>query len=218
MNNSSSILSKSVLLGLVLVLGLSACAKKEDKVLITTDYGDITILLYDSTPKHKENFIKLVKEGFYDSLLFHRVIDKFMIQGGDPDSRNAASGTRLGMGGPGYEIDAEIGAPHLYGAVSAARTANPAKRSSGSQFFIVTGVTQSDQELALYEQRKNIKYNDEQKRIYKEKGGYPSLDMEYTVFGEVISGMDVVEKIASLPKDAADRPVEDVRMKIKLIK
>ena len=205
------------LLTLLIVLGLSACAKEEDKVLITTDYGDITILLYDSTPKHKENFVKLVKEGFYDSLLFHRVIDKFMIQGGDPDSKNATSDARLGMGGPGYEIDAEIGSPHLYGAVSAARTANEAKRSSGSQFFIVTGTLQTDQELNIYEQSKQIKYNDEQRRIYKEKGGYPALDMQYTVFGEVISGMDVVEKIAQVPKDAFDRPVEDVRMKIKML-
>lgn len=217
MYSSRLIFPGKILFVFAIALVLAACEKKEAKAVITTDYGDITILLYDSTPKHKENFIKLVKDGFYDSLLFHRVIDKFMIQGGDPDSKNAPEGTRLGMGGPGYEVDAEIGSPHLYGAVSAARTANEAKRSSGSQFFIVTGALQTDQELNLYEQRKNIKYNDEQRRIYKEKGGYPGLDMEYTVFGEVISGMDVVEKIAQLPKDAFDRPVGDVRMKIKML-
>ena len=191
--------------------------KDSSKAVISTEYGDITILLYDSTPKHKENFIKLVKSGFYDDLLFHRVIAQFMIQGGDPDSKNAAEGARLGMGGPGYEIDAEIGAPHLYGAISAARTPNAAKRSSGSQFFIVTGTTQDDNELNSYEQRKKIKYNEEQRKIYKEKGGYPALDMEYTVFGEVLSGMNVVEKISKVEKDANDRPVKDVKMKIKMI-
>src|SRR5687767_7500505 len=123
---------------------LSACEEKENKAVISTEYGDITILLYDSTPKHRDNFIKLVNDGFYDGLLFHRVIDQFMIQGGDPDSKTAAPGVRLGVGGPGYELDAEIGSPHLYGAVSAARTPNEAKRSSGSQFFIVTGLIQSD--------------------------------------------------------------------------
>ena len=199
------------------ISALSSCQKKEHKALISTEYGDITILLYDSTPKHRDNFIRLVEEGFYDSLLFHRVIDQFMIQGGDPESKYAAPDIRLGMGGPGYEIDPEIGAPHLYGAVSAARTANPAKRSSGSQFFIVTGTVQTENELKLYEQRKRIKYNEEQRKIYQEKGGYPSLDMEYTVFGEVVSGMDVVEKIVKLEKDANDRPLQEVRMKIKML-
>lgn len=201
----------------LLCFSLSACKKESNKAVISTEYGDITILLYDSTPKHKENFIKLVNSGFYDDLLFHRVIAQFMIQGGDPTSKNAAPGTQLGMGGPGYEIDAEIGAPHLYGTLSAARTPNAAKRSSGSQFFIVTGTTQDDNELNSYEQRKKIKYNDEQRKIYKEKGGYPALDMEYTVFGEVVSGMDVVEKISKVEKDASDRPIKDVKMKIKMI-
>ena len=208
---------KSLVIGCVLPLVFSACKKPENKAVITTEYGDITILLYDSTPKHRDNFIKLVKEGFYDDLLFHRVISEFMIQGGDPDSKNSPSGERLGVGGPGYEIDAEIGAPHLYGALSAARTPNAARRSSGSQFFIVTGTLQDDNELNIYEQRKKIKYNAEQRKIYKEKGGYPALDMEYTVFGEVLSGMDVVEKISKLEKDANDRPLKDVKMKIKMI-
>ena len=200
-----------------LMLALLGCKEKEYKALISTEYGDITIMLYNTTPKHRDNFVKLVKEGFYDDLLFHRVIDKFMIQGGDPDSKNAPAGERLGMGGPGYEIDAEIGSPHLYGALSAARTVNEAKRSSGSQFFIVTGVPQTDAELKIYEQRKRIRYNEEQRKIYNNKGGYPALDMEYTVFGEVLSGMDVVEKIAALEKDVNDRPIRDVKMKIKMI-
>ena len=201
----------------LIALLMSSCEKTEKKALISTEYGDITILLYDSTPKHRDNFIKLVKEGYYDGLTFHRVIDQFMIQGGDPDSKNAQPGARLGMGGPGYEIDAEIGSPHLYGALAAARTPNEAKRSSGSQFYIITGKTQTEAELKVYEQRKNIKYNDEQRRIYMEKGGYPGLDMEYTVFGEVISGMDVVEKISKLERDPSDRPLKDVKMTIKMI-
>lgn len=196
---------------------LSACAEKEHKALISTEYGDITVLLYNSTPKHRDNFIKLVKDGFYDELLFHRVIDQFMIQGGDPDSKTAAPEVRLGTGGPGYEIEPEIGSPHLYGALAAARTPNPEKRSSGSQFFIITGRKQNDNELDVYEKRMRRKYNEEQRRIYKEQGGYPGLDMEYTVFGEVISGMDAVEKISKLEKDANDRPVKDVRMTIKMI-
>ncbi|HUR31493.1 MAG TPA: peptidylprolyl isomerase [Saprospiraceae bacterium] len=217
MNRLKSLLSRASLMACLMTLLMSACQKKENKALISTEYGDITIVLFDSTPKHRDNFIKLVKEGYYDDLLFHRVIDEFMIQGGDPDSKNSQPGARLGIGGPGYEIDAEIGSPHLYGALAAARTPNEAKRSSGSQFFIVTGKTQSDAELKVYEQRKNIKYNDEQRRIYEGKGGYPALDMEYTVFGEVVSGMDVVEKIAKLEKDANDRPLKDVKMKIKMI-
>ena len=205
------------ILFLFLVFGLASCKEKEHKALISTEYGDITIRLFNSTPKHRDNFVKLVKEGYYDDLLFHRVMDQFMIQGGDPDSKNAPAGTRLGIGGPGYEIDAEVGAPHLYGAVSAARTVNEAKRSSGSQFFIVTGRPQNDAELKIYEDRKKIKYDEIQRNIYKTKGGYPSLDLEYSVFGEVISGMDVVEKIAKLETDANDRPVKDVKMKIKML-
>ena len=206
-----------LVLFILLAISFSACQEKENKALISTEFGDITILLYDSTPKHRDNFIKLVEQGFYDDLLFHRVIDKFMIQGGDPDSKNSPAGTRLGTGGPGYEIDPEIGAPHLYGAIAAARTPNAAKRSSGSQFFIVTGTTQDENEMNYYQTSKKIKYNDEQLRIYRELGGYPALDMEYTVFGEVISGMDVVEKISKVEKDATDRPLKDVKMKIKMI-
>lgn len=210
-------LNSCIVLVIILAISFSACKEKEHKALISTEYGDITVLLYNTTPKHRDNFIKLVKEGFYDDLLFHRVIDKFMIQGGDPESKNSPAGTRLGVAGPGYEIDAEIGAPHLYGTVAAARTVNQAKRSSGSQFFIVTGNLQNENELEFYQTSKKIKYNEDQLRIYKEKGGYPGLDMEYTVFGEVLSGMDVVEKISKLEKDAVDRPLKDVKMKIKMI-
>ncbi len=201
----------------ILSIGLTSCKEKMHKALISTEYGEITILLYNSTPKHRDNFIKLVKDGFYDDLLFHRVINQFMIQGGDPDSKTAAPGVPLGAGGPGYEIDAEIGAPHLRGALAAARTPNPEKKSSGSQFYIVTGKKQNDPELKYYEKQRGITYNEVQRKIYMEEGGYPSLDMEYTVFGEVLSGMEVVEKISQLEKDQGDRPVKDVRMKIKMI-
>ena len=202
-----------------LILVNTGCKQpeKEYQAVISTDYGDITILLYNSTPKHRDNFIKLVQNGFYDDLLFHRVIENFMIQGGDPASKAAPAEVQLGGGGPGYEIDAEIGAPHLRGALAAARKPSAEKRSSGSQFYIVTGTTVTERDLEQMEMAKKIKYNDVQRKLYLEQGGYPNLDMEYTVFGEVISGMDVADKISKLEKDARDRPVKDVRMKIKLI-
>ena len=191
--------------------------EKEYQAVISTDYGDITILLYNSTPKHRDNFIKLVQNGFYDDLLFHRVIENFMIQGGDPASKTAPAEVQLGGGGPGYEIDPEIGAPHLRGALAAARKPSAEKRSSGSQFYIVTGTTVTERDLEQIEMAKKIKYNDVQRKLYLEQGCYPNLDMEYTVFGEVVSGMDVADKISKLEKDSRDRPVKDVRMKIKLI-
>lgn len=178
------------------------------------------VLLYNSTPKHRDNVIKLVKEGFYDGLLFHRVIQNFMIQGGDPDSRNASPQQMLGQGGPGYTIDAEIGAHHFKGALSAARLPdqiNPDKQSSGSQFFIVQGYKVQDQELDRWEQEKGIKYTPEQRKLYREVGGYPFLDNDYTVFGEVVDGLDVIDKIAAVPVGAADRPIKDLKMKISLL-
>ena len=210
---------RSLFLLLILGLGLSflGCKAKEHHALISTEYGDIEIMLYNSTPLHRDNFIKLVKSGFYDSLLFHRVIDQFMIQCGDPTSKNSPAGALLGSGGPGYEIPAEIGAPHLRGALAAARLASKDKQSSGSQFYIVTGVKQNESELNYYEEQKKIKYNEAQRQIYMNVGGYPSLDMEYTVFGEVVSGMEVVDKISKEPKDQHDRPLKDIRMKIKMI-
>ncbi|HEY3386513.1 MAG TPA: peptidylprolyl isomerase [Saprospiraceae bacterium] len=212
---------KSVLFGLGIVLLLSSGCnqkEKEHQAVISTEFGDITILLYNSTPKHRDNFIKLVNEGYYTDLLFHRIIRNFMIQGGDPQSKGAEPGRVLGGGGPGYTIDAEIGAPHIRGAVAAARTPNAAKASSGSQFYIVTGKEISPQELLQTELSKKIKYNDTQKKLYLEQGGYPSLDMEYTVFGEVVSGMDVVDKISMSEANERDRPLKDVKMSIKMIK
>ena len=180
----------------------------------------MTVLLYNSTPQHRDNFIKLVKDGFYDDLLFHRVIKNFMIQGGDPDSRDAAAGQMLGQGGPGYTTPAEIGQMHYKGALSAARLAdqvNPQKESSGSQFFIVQGTEVQEAQLDQWEQQRGIKYTPEQRKIYREIGGYPYLDGEYTVFGEVIEGLDVIDKIANVAVGQADRPIEDIKMKITVL-
>jgi peptidyl-prolyl cis-trans isomerase B (cyclophilin B) len=203
----------------IILLASPGCDQKEKEhhAVISTEFGDITIMLYNSTPKHRGNFIKLVNEGFYNDLLFHRVIQDFMIQGGDPESRNATPDQMLGGGGPGYTIPAEIGAPHIRGAIAAARTANPKKESSGCQFYIVTGKKLTQEDITQAEMAKKIKYNDVQKQLYLEQGGYPYLDMEYTVFAEVLSGMDVVDKISRVEKNDRDRPLKDVKMTIKMI-
>ena len=192
-------------------------------VEIQTEYGNMLVQLYDATPQHQDNFLKLAREGFYDSLLFHRVINNFMIQGGDPDSKNAEAGKPLGSGGPGYTIPAEFADSliHLKGALSAARTGdavNPQKRSSGSQFYIVHGQPQTEQALAMIEARKGIRYTSEQKEAYLEQGGTPFLDQDYTVFGRVIEGLDVIDKLAVVPTDGRDRPKEDLRMKVRIIR
>ena len=210
-----------LLLGLSFFVLLTACQQKEKHqyIEIITDYGTMKVKLFNTTPKHRDNMVKLVKKGFYDDLLFHRVINGFMIQGGDPESRNAPLTKPLGGGGPGYRIPAEISAPHIKGALAAARTggpANPDKESSGSQFYIVQGKPQTDQQLDAFERQKHIKYSPEQRRLYKELGGAPFLDMEYTVFGEVVEGMEVIDKIAAVEKNG-ERPVNDVKMKIRLL-
>jgi len=210
-------LSMAALL-IILLAGCQTTKKEKDlEAVISTEYGDITIRLFNSTPKHRDNFAKLAREGFYDGTLFHRVIQHFVIQGGDPDSKNAPPGVALGTGGTGYMIDAEIGAPHFRGAVAAARTDNPGKQSSGCQFYIVTGVRQTEQDLIQYEQVKRIHYNDAQRERYIKEGGVPRLDMDYTVFGEVISGMDVVEKISNTNTGEYDRPLADIKMTVKMI-
>jgi cyclophilin family peptidyl-prolyl cis-trans isomerase len=201
------------------VLLFAACQPKKEKeyqAVISTEYGDITVKLFNSTPLHRDNFIKLAKSGFYDGTLFHRVIQHFVIQGGDPDSRAAVPNVAYGTGGTGYMIDAEIGAPHFRGALAAARTDNPEKKSSGCQFYIVTGTRQTETDLRQYEAVKKIRYNDVQRQRYINEGGVPRLDMEYTVFGEVTSGMDVVDKINNL-ETQNDRPVHDVKMTIKMV-
>lgn len=187
----------------------------EAMVLIETNLGNIKVKLYDSTPQHKENFLKLAREGFYNGTLFHRVIPGFMIQGGDPDSRNAQPGQRLGVGGPGYTIPAEIGAKHFRGALSAARQGdqvNPEKRSSGSQFYIVQNGPVPEAQLNQIIQQKGLQYTPEERDYYLKVGGTPFLDGDYTVFGQVVEGLDVVDKIAAVQRDGADRPVQDVKM------
>lgn len=213
---------KKVLFGLALLLALVAtsCGPADDHTYaeVETEFGKIKLKLYNTTPQHRDNFIKLANEGYYDDLLFHRVIDGFMIQGGDPDSKTAAPGQQLGQGGPGYQIDHEIGAPHIKGALAAARTQNPQKRSSGSQFYIVQGSPVDDNTLNQMEMQKGIKYNEAQRKLYKELGGAPFLDNDYTVYGEVVDGFDVVDKIAKVPKDGFDRPTQDVKMKVRILK
>lgn len=244
-------------------------------VKMSTSYGDILIRLYDETPQHRDNFIKLVKEGYYDSTLFHRVIPGFMIQAGDPDSKGAPAGKQLGTGGPSYRIPAEIKFPELYhkrGALAAARTGdnvNPMKESSGSQFYIVWGSTHNKTQMDQMDQKiqqgamqryfqnlvnqnrdsivamQNAKdeaglkalqtklvaetenafkdskqvsgYSDEQKKVYSTIGGTPFLDGEYTVFGEVVEGLSIVEKIQAVATDGSDRPKKDIQITMSLV-
>lgn len=184
------------------------------EVLIKTSMGNIKIALYNETPQHRDNFIKLVQEGYYDGVLFHRIIKGFMIQTGDPDSKTAKPGQHLGMGGPEYRIPAEFVSNiyHKRGAVAAARDNNPAKASSGSQFYIVDGTVYDENYLQMISQRTGKTFSEEQKIAYTNIGGAPFLDGDYTVFGEVISGMEVVDKIASQVKDDNDRPLEDIKI------
>lgn len=206
---------------LTAIIMLISCRDKERMVLISTQYGDIKVKLYNETPQHRDNFVKLAQEGFYDGTLFHRIIKEFMIQGGDPNSKNAQASTMLGNGGPGYTIPAEIlpNFIHKKGALSAARLGdqgNPKRESSGSQFYVVQGKKWTDDELNMFAQR-GSKLTPEQKEIYKTIGGTPHLDGAYTVFGEVVEGLDVIDKIAAVPTGQADRPIEDVKMTVKLL-
>lgn len=253
--------------------------EKQTKVLISTEYGDITVVLYNETPLHRDNFIKIIKDGVLDSTLFHRVIKNFMIQGGDPDSKKATAGTVLGNGGLPYTVKAEFNQEliHKKGALSAARQSdnvNPNKESSSTQFYIVQGSVYDDEGLKKMEARINqmtqnaiffellekpefkeqkekfetcksnqdqvgtmqlylemqpkimevvelrggaYKFSDEQKEIYKTVGGAPHLDGNYTVFGEVTEGLDVIDKIAEEKVDGNNRPLKDVRMTVKII-
>jgi cyclophilin family peptidyl-prolyl cis-trans isomerase len=202
--------------------------RKRDVELVTSE-GRIILRLSDSTPLHRDNFLRLVKSHYFDSILFHRVIKSFMIQAGDPNSRRAATGQPLGNGGPGYTVPAEIreGLFHKKGAVAAARqgdNVNPAKASSGSQFYIVQGRTFTDKELDSIEvvRLSGKKLSPERRTYYKTVGGTPQLDGNYTVFGEVVRGVDVVDKIAASATSTAqdrDRPLTDQRIiSAKLIK
>lgn len=252
---------------ILIVIAMSITNVKADPIVdIKTTLGDIKVRLYDDTPIHRDNFLKLAREGYYDGVLFHRVIKDFMVQTGDPNSKTADSTTMLGAGDPSYTLEAEIKYPkhyHKYGALAAARTGdqvNPERRSSGSQFYIVTGKKSSDAELDMMEQRANMDrkqqyfnnlaqlHQDEIKAYYDagnndaleklrmqlveqteaevkdepmpqeirdaylNQGGTPHLDGQYTVFGEVVEGMDVVEKIQNAETGRADRPKEDIRI------
>ena len=244
------------------------------KVLIKTTEGDIKVRLYDETPQHRDNFLKLAKEGYFDGTLFHRVIKDFMIQGGDPDSKGAPKGKMLGTGGPDYTIPAEFVYPQLFhkrGALSAARLGdevNPERESSGSQFYIVWGKVyklaelkqmekqlEMQQEQTIFNQlakenrdkimelRRNRdraglqelqdeliaetkaismekgkpSFTDEQREAYTSVGGTPFLDNQYTVFGEVVEGLDVVEKIQNCETLRGDRPKEDISMTVEIV-
>ena len=212
------IFSSLALLSILLLI--NACGEKVTYAEIETEFGTMKLELYNSTPYHRDNFVKLAKEGFYDDLLFHRVIQGFMIQGGDPQSKNAPAGQPLGSGGPGYQVDAEIGAIHIKGALAAARTGgpgNPEKKSSGSQFYIVQGSKLSPEQLARFEKTKGISYSEDQKKLYQEVGGSPGLDMDYTVYGMVVEGLEVIDKIAAVQTGQGDRPVNDVKMKVRIL-
>jgi len=192
----------------------------EHEVLISTDMGDMVVKLYNSTPQHRDNFLKLVNQKFYDSLLFHRVIQNFMIQGGDPESKNAAPGVMLGNGDVGYTIPAEFvdSLFHKKGSLCAARTENPTKASSGCQFYIVQGQVLKQEQIPMLEMQRRIKLSPKQIELYTTVGGTPHLDKAYTVYGEVIKGLDVLDKIAAVKTAPGDRPLQDVRMKMKQIK
>lgn len=200
------------------------------QVLISTSLGDITVALYDDTPKHRDNFLKLAKDGYFNGTLFHRVIPTFMIQGGDPDSKNpnAPIGS-LGNGGPPYTIPAEIVRNHFHkrGALAAARTSdqvNPERASSGSQFYIVHGTTFDNNMLSQMEAQMrgmispDFAFTPEERTYYNTYGGAPNLDQQYTVFGEVVTGLDVVDKIAQVQQGPNNQPVKPVTMNVSLIK
>lgn len=269
---------KKIILTLSLLSLLAiGCKKQTNFIEITTDYGVVLIELYDETPLHRDNFKKLVAEGFYDDLLFHRVIGEFMIQGGDPESKEAKAGVTLGSGGPGYKVDAEFSKSercyHKKGALAAAREgdySNPERKSSGSQFYIVVGrpyaaseitamernkfnrarqnyfnlesIELTDSLQALYaagkqeeakeiqrkvlakidakmeEERNLYYYTDDQRKTYTTDGGTPHLDGSYTVFGQVVKGIEVIENISKAETNAQDRPSKDIKMKMKFVK
>jgi len=206
-------------LATIILLGFFAISAmaQSTSVKIETTKGNITVMLYDETPVHRDNFVKLAESGFYEELLFHRVISSFMIQGGDPQSKDAPSGKTLGNGGPGYTLPAEIVPKYFHkkGALAAARTGdagNPQRRSSGSQFYIVQGKKYTDMQLDSMEKQLFTEFTKEQRDAYVEVGGVPHLDAQYTVFGEVTEGLNIVDAIGSVSTGKNDRPQEDVKI------
>ncbi len=206
--------------GLLVAVYFPAFSQKKPKrdylVTVATRFGDLKLVLFDQTPKHKENFLNLTKKKFYNDLLFHRVIEGFMVQGGDPNSKGAAETARLGDGDVGYRLPAEI-RPELFhrkGALAAARDSNPAKESSGCQFYLVQGKLWNEADLERQMARSGRPFTDEQKQTYKTTGGSPHLDGNYTVFGQAIAGLAVIDSIAKQPKNSYDRPRLDVPMRV----
>ncbi len=206
---------KKILLLLITSVFFSLSYAQTTRVKIETDSGNIVLALYDYTPLHRDNMIKLVKEKFFDSTLFHRVIPSFVIQGGDPDSKRAQPGQLLGNGELGYRVPAEINdsAYHCRGALGMARDNNPEKASSACQFYIVTGKKYTDDELNTISQKTGRVFTPAQREVYKTQGGVPFLDGNYTIYGIVLEGMDVVDKISMMPKGQADRPNTDIAMR-----
>jgi cyclophilin family peptidyl-prolyl cis-trans isomerase len=217
----------SLLTGALIFLSLGLNPPTTSYVFIETRFGAMKVELFEDTPKHKANFIKLAQDGFYNGTLFHRVIKGFMIQGGDPVSKSAKPGQRLGQGGPGYTIPSEISTDHLHykGMLSAARKSdqvNPERASSGSQFYIVQGKKVDPSMIQKMEQQRNSKlpageqwfYSTQQVEKYANQGGTPHLDGAYTVFGQVIEGMEVVDIISNQQVDRNNRPLEDISMNV----
>lgn len=212
-------MKKHILLFILLIISSLSFAQKKSRkdylVTLKTNFGTTHLILFDDTPLHKANFIKLVEQKFYDSLLFHRVIDGFMIQGGDPESKNAKAGARLGNGGGNLErIPYEFRSNHIHkkGALAAARDGNPEKKSSACQFYIVQGIKLSDEEITTIAQKNLMDYTTQQRAEYMILGGYPRLDNNYTVFGEAIDNLELIDTIAKQPRDAANRPTTDIKM------
>ncbi|KHJ37013.1 putative peptidyl-prolyl cis-trans isomerase [Pedobacter glucosidilyticus] len=201
---------------------LFAAKPKNQYVKISTNKGEVYLMLYNLTPKHRDNFLKLVKDGTLNQTLFHRVIKNFMIQGGDPTSKTAKAGDVLGEGDLGYRVDAEFDTTlfHKRGVLAAARDNNPAKASSSCQFYIVQGKKYTDKELDQIEQYRleGKKIPAYQREIYKSIGGTPFLDRNYTVFGEVVKGLEMVDAIADVKVDGNNRPLEDIKMQVTLMK
>ena len=211
-----------ILLFVLFTLNVSASKPKNSYVKISTSYGDVYIKVINETPLHRDNFIKLAKEGTLNGTLFHRVIKNFMIQGGDPDSKTAKAGVLLGDGDLGYTVPAEFVSNiyHKKGVLAAARDDNPTKASSACQFYIVQGKKYSDAELDALENGRlaGRKIPADQREIYKTIGGTPFLDQSYTVYGEVVKGIEMVDKIADVKTDKNNRPLEDIKMEVVLLK